>query len=202
MPAPARPRCSPARGRSRRRRAGAWPGSPLRRLRCERSPPEAGIESETLQLLPRPQRRRRRGTAHEEGREGDARRLREDRARGRRRVARLHRPGPRPAPHRERAPHPARGAGGRCEAARCGRCGQALRAAPGRRHADRGMDEIMRQRDPGVEGGGRGESRGRDRARVREARRQRRRGEARPTSPARWPPAGSRSRRKTARARA
>ena len=66
---------------------------------------EAGIESETLQMLPRPQRGRRRGQADDEGREGNARRLREDHPGGRRGLARLHRAGPRPAPDRERAPH-------------------------------------------------------------------------------------------------
>ena len=52
--------------------------------------------------VPRPQCRRRRGAAHEEGREGNARRLREDRPGGRRGLARLHRAGKGPAAHRQR----------------------------------------------------------------------------------------------------
>ena len=54
------------------------------------------------------------------------------------------------------------------------------------------MDEIMRQRDPGPQGGRGGEPRGRHRQGVREARRQRGRGEPPTTSRARWRRAGSR----------
>ena len=87
--------------------------------------------------LPRAQRRRRRGPSHEEGGEGDARRLRENDPGGRRGLARFHRAGPRPPADRERAPTPPRGAGGRRQAARRRRCRQALRPAPGRRDEDR-----------------------------------------------------------------
>ena len=94
-------------------------------------------KSETLQMLPRSERGCRRGQAHEEGREGDAHRLREDDPGGRRGLSGVHRAGPRPAPDRERDSYPPRGAGRRCEAARCGRCGKTLRPAPGRGHEDR-----------------------------------------------------------------
>ena len=85
--------------------------------------------------VPRAERRGRRGKAHGEGREGDARRLREDRAGGRRGLARLDRAGAGPLEDRQRGPHLPRGAGRRREAARRGRRRQALRPAPGRRHA-------------------------------------------------------------------
>ena len=113
--------------------------------------------------LPRAQRRRCRGKAHEERREGDACGVRGDRARGRRGLARLHRPGPRPAAYRERAPHPPGGAGRRREAARRGRCGKALRPAPGRRHADRRDGRDHAPARSGAQTGRRGEPRGRDR---------------------------------------
>ena len=77
--------------------------------------------------LPRAQCRRRRGQAHGEGRQGDARRVCEDHPGGRRGLARLHRAGKRSAQDRQRAAHPPRGAGRRREAARRRRCRQALR---------------------------------------------------------------------------
>ena len=45
---------------------------------------------------PRKNHGRRGGQANRTGREGDARRVREDRARGRRRLSRIHRPSPQP----------------------------------------------------------------------------------------------------------
>ena len=77
----------------------------------------------------------------------------------------------RPAQDRQRAPHPARGAGRRCQAARCGRCRQALRPAPGRRHADRSHGRDRAPARSGPEGSGRGEPHGRDPSRLRQARR-------------------------------
>ena len=95
---------------------------------------EAGIGSETLQRFLARNAGVAEGTAHAKGAKEHARRVREDRAGGRRGLARLHRPGPRPlCGSRIRASHSPRGAGGRREAARCGRCRQALRPAPGRR---------------------------------------------------------------------
>ena len=55
--------------------------------------------------VPGAERRAGPGPAHEKGRPNDARRLREDRAGGRRGVAGVHRPGPRPAPDRGRPAH-------------------------------------------------------------------------------------------------
>ena len=68
----------------------------------------------------RPQCRRGRGQAHEEGSEGDARRLREDDPRGRRGLAGVHGAGKRPAAYRGRAAHAPRGARRRRQAARRG----------------------------------------------------------------------------------
>ena len=121
--------------------------------------------------LPCAQCRRRRGQAHEEGREGDARRLREDDPGGRRGLARLHRAGKGPAAHRQRGAHPPGRSRRRREAARRRRCRQALRPAPGRRHADRhdGRDHAPARSRP--EGGRRGKPPGRCRPRLREARR-------------------------------
>ena len=113
--------------------------------------------------LPRPQRGRCRGAADPEGRAGDARRVPEDRAGGRRGLARLDRPGPGPVENRRRHPHPPRGAGGRPEAARCGRCRQALRPAPGRRHEDGGDGRDPAPEGRRTEGGGAREPRGRNR---------------------------------------
>ena len=88
--------------------------------------------------------------------------------------------------------HPARGARRRREAARRGRRRQALRPAPGRRHADRGDGPDHAPARPRAEGGGRGEPRRRHRPRLREARRECLRGETRQ----------SRGRRRRALARA
>ena len=70
--------------------------------------------------VPCPQRRRRRRPHDPQGRAGHARRLAEDRAGRGRRLLRLHRPDPRPAPDRPQPAHSPGGAGGRCEAARRG----------------------------------------------------------------------------------
>ena len=98
---------------------------------------EAGDRRRDPAALPRALRRRCGRADDREGRKGNARRLREVRARCRRGLARLHRPGPRPLEDRRPLAHPPRGAGGRREAARRRGCRQALRAAPGRRHEDR-----------------------------------------------------------------
>ena len=129
--------------------------------------------------LPHALRRRRRGAHDEERRARHARGVREDRAGGRRGLARLHRPDPRPAQDRGCAPHPPGGAGGRCQTARRGRCRQALRPAPDRRHEDRrhGRDHATARSRP--EASRRGEPSGRDRPGLREAGLQYRRGEAR-----------------------
>ena len=129
--------------------------------------------------LPRALRRGRGGTDDREGRKGNARGVREDRAGGRRGLARLHRPGPRPSQDRRQLAHAPRGAGGRRETARRGRRRQALRAAPGRRYEDRGDGPDHAPARSGAEGSRRGEPRGRYRPRLREAGRQRGRSESR-----------------------
>ena len=116
------------------------------RLRCEgsralglrRANPGGGGRDQERDpaTLPCQQRRGGRGTADEEGREGDAGGLSEDRAGGGRGIARLHGPGPRPPEGRKHlAPSTGR-AGGRCEAARRGGCRQAVRAVAAGGHED------------------------------------------------------------------
>ena len=101
--------------------------------------------------VPRPQRRRRRGQAHEEGRQGDARRLREDHPGGRRGLARLHRPGKRDLLRIANALRIPRvvlvGDAKQLDAVDAGKPFAQLQAA-GMQTAT--MDEIMRQRDPAL----------------------------------------------------
>ncbi len=141
---------------------------------------EAGIESETLQLLPRAERRhRRRAVLTAKGAREMRAAFAEDRAGGGRGLARLHRPGPRSAQDRERAPRPPRGPGRRRETARRCRRRQALCAVAAGRHEDGGDGRDPAPARPGAEGGRGGEPRRRDRQGLREARPQRGRGPGR-----------------------
>ena len=88
----------------------------------------AGIESETLQRFLARNAGIGRGTADGKGRTGHAGSVREDRARGGRRLSRIHRTGPRSPADREHSAHSPRRSGRRREAV--GRRG--MRASPSR----------------------------------------------------------------------
>ena len=90
---------------------------------------EAGIGSETLQRFLARYSGVAEGRMTKKGEKEMRSSVREDRARRRRGLARLHRPGPRPAENRRCASHPARGTGRRREAARRGRCGNPSRSS-------------------------------------------------------------------------